>query len=295
MNNNNPLSKLSFLTKITFLVSCFLVCFFLVVILFSVLSQKYGLTNNIILSQIALQNLLAFTLPAIIVTFFLKNKPFNYLGLNFVPPIKTIIFIVLLYFASIPLMNMLIEINENIKLPESFSVLEDILRAQEEAAQAVTNRLINGISFLYLLVLILVVGILTGFGEEIFFRGILFRLFIDKPMNKHIAIWAVAFIFSLMHFQFYGFLPRMILGAIFGYLLLWTGNLWVPIICHALNNSLVLISNFLIENRIISENYSTLGSTNNMWWLAIVSAIVVAILIKYKNRFLQSKPGKSII
>ena len=85
------------------------------------------------------------------------------------------------------------------------SDIEQMLRQYEDMAKTTTDNLTKGKSFGGMLVLILTVGCLTGFGEEVFFRGMFTRLIIDKPCNKHIAIWIGAFLFSLMHFQFYGF------------------------------------------------------------------------------------------
>ena len=62
------------------------------------------------------------------------------------------------------------------------------------------------------------------------------RAIVTLPVNAHVAIWVTAIIFSAVHMQFFGFVPRMILGALFGYLAYWSGSLWLPIIAHAFNN-----------------------------------------------------------
>ena len=88
---------------------------------------------------------------------------------------------------------------------------------------------------------ILIIGLLAGFSEN-FFRGALQRLLSTAGRNIHVAVWLTAFIFSAVHMQFYGFVPRMLLGAMFGYMAVWSGSLWIAVIAHATNNSLVVIA-----------------------------------------------------
>lgn len=287
MENNNRFLGISFMMKIGFFFSVFFVCFFLTATLASMLVNRYGATNPVVLTQIALQNLLTFALPALLVAAFIVRRPFQYLLLSQSPKAKHILYVLLLYVASTPFMNLIVELNESITLPESFAALEVILRNYEEAAKAVTDQLIQGQNLLGVLVLMLILGCLTGFGEEIFFRGMLTRLFIDRPMNKHIAIWLGAIVFSFMHFQFFGFVPRVLMGAMFGYLLVWTGSLWVPIIAHALNNSMVVLFTYLLEQGKLSQSLDVYGTTQCALWLSIVSVIAFAALLKYRRIFVE--------
>jgi membrane protease YdiL (CAAX protease family) len=91
-------------------------------------------------------------------------------------------------------------------------------------------------------------GILTGMGEELLFRGAVQRKFMDWLGNHHVAIWVAAAIFSAVHMQFYGFIPRMLLAALFGYLYYWSGNLWIPIIAHASNNTITILAMYFTKN-----------------------------------------------
>ena len=127
-----------------------------------------------------------------------------------------------------------------------------------------------------LIIMILIVGVLTGIGEEFVFRGVLQRLFLDKFRNPHIAVWITAVIFSAVHFQFYGFVPRMLLGAFFGYLLVWSGNIWLPIIAHALNNSFSVAGAY-IQQRAGEESFiDTLGTTGeDIAW--VVGGVILTI------------------
>ena len=104
-----------------------------------------------------------------------------------------------------PAMNMIVHLNESVKLPESMAALEQWLKASEEAALAVTNQVVDVSSIPAMLLSVLYIGVLTGLGEEMFFRGALQNVLHKGIARQHFAVWTAAVIFSLLHFQFYGF------------------------------------------------------------------------------------------
>lgn len=283
MNENSPLIKLSFATKMLFLFSVFMVCLYLVTVLSSLMQNRFGVIDLVLNLQVALQNIIVFAFPAFALAVFVSRKPLNYLRLNCMPRAKSLLFLIVAIVVAMPAMNYIIDWNESIRLPESMSDIEQMLRQYEDMAKTATDNLTKGKSFGGILVLILTVGCLTGFGEEVFFRGMFTRLIIDKPCNKHIAIWIGAFLFSLMHFQFYGFVPRMLLGGFFGYLMVWSGSLWLPIIAHAINNSLAIVSIYLCEQNILPVRLDEVGCDSIS--LFIVSLALTAVLIWQKDRF----------
>ena len=133
-----------------------------------------------------------------------------------------------------------------------------------------------------MLMTVLLVGVLTGMGEEAFFRAGMLGSMRHGGVNRHVAVWTAAIVFSAIHLQFYGFVPRMLLGAWFGYVMLWSGEVWTPIIAHALNNSAVVVCTFLANNKYISGNFlETLGvpQQGEKPFLAIASAIATAVVI----------------
>ena len=283
MNENSPLIKLSFATKMLFLFSVFMVCLYLVTVLSSLMQNRFGVIDLVLNLQVALQNIIVFAFPAFALAVFVSRKPIHYLRLNCMPRAESLLFLIVAIVVAMPAMNYIIDWNESIRLPESMSDIEQMLRQYEDMAKTTTDNLTKGKSFGGILVLILTVGCLTGFGEEVFFRGMFTRLIIDKPCNKHIAIWIGAFLFSLMHFQFYGFVPRMLLGGFFGYLMVWSGSLWLPIIAHAINNSLAIVSIYLCEQNILPVRLDEIGCDSIS--LFIVSLALTAVLIWQKDRF----------
>ena len=162
----------------------------------------------------------------------------------------------------------------------------------EESAQAGINAILGPHTVMNLIVSILIVGILAGFSEELFFRGAFQRLLTTGRVNPHLAIWIVAFVFSAIHMQFFGFFPRLLLGAYFGYLLLWSGSLWLPILLHVANNSIFIFGRWELGTD--AQGNSAVDTVGVVSWPLIIMSVALAgigIIIlqrRYKKRLQHS-------
>lgn len=199
-----------------------------------------------------------------------------------------IIPILLTVFITISFMNVnsvFIEWNANLTLPEWLNWLEEVLVAQEEQAHELTEILTSFGSVTDFLIAFLVVAIIPAFGEELVFRGLVQRSFYSIFRNPHVAIWVAAFIFAALHFQFYGLVPRMFLGAIFGYLYYWSGSLLTAMIAHLINNGLSLIMFYLYQLGTIEEDVT---STPALPYGYILVFLLLGILgFWYYRRYFQ--------
>ncbi|NLA62120.1 MAG: CPBP family intramembrane metalloprotease [Bacteroidales bacterium] len=202
----------------------------------------------------AIQMVLMFFMPAITLITWSGNKPIVFLGLQ---SSRDSLVLYLLAFAillgGMPFITLISELNQMLVLPQWLSGLELWMKNLEESAQVTTNLLLEGTSIWDLLGNILFIGVFAAVAEEVFFRGALQQLLGKLFKNKHLAVWVTAFIFSLLHMQFYGFLPRIILGAVLGYLFVYSKNLWIPIFVHFLNNALVVIFNFFFRENSVYQ------------------------------------------
>ena len=183
----------------------------------------------------------------------------------------------------------IIEWNENIKFPDFLSSFEKWARAKEDQLAELTKMLTQFQSFSEFALAFLVVAIFAGICEEFLFRGIIQTELLKGTKNIHVAIWISAFFFSAIHVQFFGFVPRMLLGALFGYLYYWSGNLWVPMFAHFVNNGFAVCMIYLYQKKIVDTN---LESPEAAPWPAVIAAagIVVAALWYFKTKF-QSNPS----
>lgn len=242
-----------------------------------------------------MQDLLVFILPAMVAAFVATRLPASLLTVNVKPKLFTVFMAIVIMLTSLPAMELLIEWNNNIHLPESMSGLEESLRSMEDTASTGIGALAGGSSVGDLIMGILIIGILTGIAEELFFRGALQNLFMTMPkVKKHFAVWAAAFIFSFMHFQFFGFLPRLLLGAYFGYLIWWTGSVWVPVIAHAFNNSLVVLLSWIAARSGVAETVENTAAINlgTDWYTIVLSVAVTALGLVVLRRDALRHPSR---
>lgn len=178
----------------------------------------------------------------------------------------------------------IIKWNQNIHFPDFLESFEEWARAKEDQLAELTKMLTNFNSFGEFALAFVVVAILAGICEEFLFRGIVQTEFYKGTKNIHVAIWVSAILFSTIHAQFFGFVPRVLLGALFGYLYYWSGNLIVPMFAHFVNNGFSIIMIYLYQLKIVETNLETPESAP---WPAIIAFACLTVLFLYyfKKKF----------
>jgi membrane protease YdiL (CAAX protease family) len=177
-----------------------------------------------------------------------------------------------------------VEWNAHLQFPDWMAGFGRWARESEDLAAELIKLFTSNMNTASFLFLFLVVAIVPAIGEEFVFRGMIQNELYRAVRSPHIAIWIAAIIFSAIHFQFFGFVPRVLIGAFLGYLYYWSGNLWIPIAGHFFNNGLQLIGLYLYQKQIISFNPE---STESMPLILVVAAIVITIafLMLLRNYF----------
>lgn len=231
------------------------------------------------------QDLFIFILPAFFVAFKAGGNAWEYLHVNKGAGVGTFVVAVVLMFIAMPGINLLSHWNEQIALPSCMQALEAWMQQMEETNAQTTDALLNVTSFGALLANIGLIGLLAALSEELTFRGVLLRM-LTRHNNSipHGAIWGVAVIFSLIHFQFYGFLPRMLMGALFGYALAWTGSLWVPVVMHFVNNATAVVVTYVFTVTGKDAEMLEAFGTGQTGWAGIVSLVLTAGMIYFLRR-----------
>jgi len=228
-----------------------------------------------------------FILPPLILGYLFLGKPLSYLYLNKPFGGTTFLLVIVLMFAMSPFINFLGVWNSNMSLPEWMSGIEDWMRQTEEDAAQLTEAFLNVKTLPGLAFNIFMVAFLPAVGEELLFRGVIQKIFTRMTKNTHWGIWISAILFSAMHLQFYGFIPRALLGALFGYLLVWSGSMWLPVLGHFLNNAIAVIAMFFINKEVIDPGVEEFGSTTGSYYAAIISLgmiVLLLYLVKKENR-----------
>ena len=226
-----------------------------------------------------------FILPAIFYSYLDKRNITSALTLNIKPKVITLLFVSILIFISIPFVDWMVSINQSIKFPEFLSNLENWFIESENQAMALTELFLDVNTLWGLLFNVFMIAIMAAISEEFLFRGVLLKLFAEWTKNIHLAVIFSALLFSAFHLQFYGFLPRFMLGVLLGYLFVWTKSLWVPIFVHFLNNAIAVIISYLFNNGVISFGIESVGSYDNSVFLgSILFIIIFLVLINYNEK-----------
>ena len=174
----------------------------------------------------------------------------------------------------------------NMNLDFGNSDFAEWARGSEEQLKVLTEHLTNFISFSHFILAFLVVAIIPAIGEELLFRGLIQNLFAKAFANHHVAIWVTGFIFAAIHMQFFGMLPRMFLGVLFGYLYHWSGKLSVAMIGHLVNNGLALIALYLVQNNEIEVSPEQMEEAMP-WPVVLIFAVISFILIRSFHKKFQ--------
>jgi len=241
-----------------------------------------------------MQTVGTFLLPPILCAWIWSENhhPFEWLQLHRSADGATFALAIGIMICAIPAINLLADLNGRIELPKSFDSIEQKLRAMEEAAAALTERFLKADNIGELLLNIGLMALLPALAEELSFRGTLQQILADSQESRaksHMAIWITAFIFSAVHMQFYGFIPRMLMGAMFGYIFVWTCSLWVPIVMHFTNNALAVLAYYLTANSPkLTANSTNIADTigaGDTWWVGVLSLLItcLGLLIFYRR------------
>lgn len=262
------------------------------------LLQRMDMTGVGDLNQLRYLQLLShigmFVVSSIVFGLLVGGRPFHYLQAHKKPLASGMLISVLIMLAVLPLVNYVMELNQQMSLPESLRTLEEWMRQAEDAAQVMTERFLQVTTYQGLLFNIFLIAIVPAVGEEFIFRGALQRIFHQWSRNAHVAVIISALIFSAIHFQFYGFLPRFVLGLVLGYMMVTTGNIWVPVMGHFFNNAAAVITFFIVHNY-TEMDPEAVGSQSFGFLLALISLVLVVVFFRmlawYSGRDRQQPGG----
>ncbi len=225
-----------------------------------------------------------FYLPAI---FLQKREPYN---LYFPSENRNNNLFYILAIAGLlafgPMMGLIGEWNANMTLPEGLKGVENWMRRQEDASNDLIRNIVMVDSIGLLFINIIVLAVFPAIAEEYYFRGSVMHILHRIVKNQHLAIWITAIIFSAIHVQFFGFFPRVLLGAFFGYMLIWTNNIWVPIVGHFVNNATVTILAYYYTTQ--GKSFEDLQSYDNypifVYLGSLLLTTAIALLFYKKSK-----------
>jgi len=186
---------------------------------------------------------------------------------------------ILFLFAFAPCMSLISEWNANMRLPEIWRGIEEWMRMKEDEMALLTENLVMTTDLHRLLLNVVVIAILPAIGEELFFRGALQHIGARIFKNEYVAIWVVALVFSAIHVQFYGFFPRLLLGVFFGYMVVWTKNIWTAVVAHFVNNVMVTVWAFYYATQ--GRSYADFMESGSYSIIVYLGSFVFSIIIAF--------------
>lgn len=224
------------------------------------------------------QSMAMFLLPPLCMAYLWTQEPMKWLKMDKCQRPGVSLMAILIMLLALPAINLIGHINQQMVLPSFLEPLEQWLKMHEETAGQLTEQFLYADTYGGLVINILLMAVLPAVAEELSFRGVLMNLFPAKGDRvPHVAIWCTAILFSAVHMQFYGFLPRMLMGALFGYVLVWTGNLWVPILMHFTNNAMAVLLYFVSMRMNWDMKMIDAIGTNDTLWLGVVSLVITLV------------------
>ena len=236
----------------------------------------------------------AFIVPPFIYARIRSKTPFSYLDIRIARPLLLFVLTLAIMLCAKPFLEWTIYFNQQMKLPAFMGPVETWMKYKEIEAELLTKQLLVMTSSKDLIINLAIIAVIPAIGEELIFRGCLQKIFTTWTNNPHAGIWIAAILFSAIHFQFYGFIPRMLLGALFGYVFFYSKSILIPILGHFFNNASAVIAAYILQRQGKSLDNITKPEFQ-VWYLVILSVIFTALLLRiyYKLSFsYNNKPNE---
>ena len=230
-----------------------------------------------------IQNISLFIIPSFLILNLLRTESETRISIFKTPQLKEIGLVIALAICLFPVTSITGEINSAMHLPHWLSGVEKWMVEQEDKADNLIDIFISRTTFPGMILNLIMIAILPAIGEELIFRGVFQKIFIKLFKSGHIAIWFTAILFSTLHFQFFGFVPRLILGVVFGYLFFWSGNLWLPIMSHFVNNAFPVIITYFQDARQLNVR-TGISLWKQALGLPVPVTVCLIILFYFRNK-----------
>jgi len=287
MQRRAPLEGMKPSQHFFFLIGMFILCFILSNVLALVCMNRIAHLSIMQMEQLdfsrpevllatevgqILGAIVVFFIPVIVYTALVSRNRSEYLTLNTGLKFSSLLIGGIAILVAGPLINYTAALNEKFPFP-------DFIKHLQEAADKEQIAFLKDQGISRLILNLFMIGVLAAVGEELFFRALLQRIFIKWTKSVHIGVWVTGIVFSMAHFEFLGFIPRMLLGVYLGYLFVWSGSIWVPIFAHFVNNASGVLISYLEDQKVVSKGIEDFGSKSGDITYVIVSTVLVGLMM----------------
>jgi len=227
-------------------------------------------------------SLAGFLAPALIFAYLVVQEPEEYIGARNYTPVVLLLLAAVFMIFFLPTIDITAYFNQKMTLPPGLHGLEQWIRDTEAASAEQFKVLLAMKGPVDLLISIFIIAVFPAVSEEFFFRGCLQPIFKRITQNTHAAVWITAFIFSFIHFEFLGFVPRLLLGAALGYLYAWSGSIWPSVVVHFFNNGLSVLATYLYQHKVISGDPDGGQRMFSQGWVYVLTfAVSIGIMFLF--------------
>ncbi|WP_052273051.1 CPBP family intramembrane glutamic endopeptidase [Flavihumibacter solisilvae] len=246
--------------------------------------EEPGVLSALKLLQ-GLLSVIIFLVPALLFSYLSDQRPFNYMGLKKPVPTRFLWLGLILMIIAFPAASWLNHLNQDLQFPSWLKSAETSMRAAEESASRLLKAMLEMHSLADLAGMLVLIALLPAICEELFFRGVLQRLFIQITHRPWLGIVITALLFSAFHGQFLGFFPRALLGILLGAIYWYSGSIWPSIIAHFVNNALQVI--YVYRDSSYIDKEPAMQPV-----LIIFSIVAIAGLVWYMRRISHTHYGE---
>jgi membrane protease YdiL (CAAX protease family) len=230
--------------------------------------------------MLLLQFLGLFVIPSLLFAYFSDPKPLDYIGLK--PPSKAFYWIlgILALVVAIPFVDFMGYLNQRMFTGET----EKWLKNMEQDAARQIQFMLNRHTLKELIMNLIFIALFAGVGEELFFRGVLQRLFIKLTRSPWLGIILTAALFSAIHFQFLGFIPRFLLGILLGCIYWYSGSLWPAIIAHFFYDGFMVVLIYINPEMIENVDATIIQKSSLQLVLSAILSLIVTLVVVWQMK-----------
>jgi len=237
-----------------------------------------------------IQSVCLFVLPPFVYAYLVSGNISDSLCIKVKPNIAGILLSIALLFFSVPLINYAGKLNSQIHLPDFMKEIDAWMQEKENFANEVSSAFMNRPAS-KLPINLLMIAVIPALGEELLFRAVVQQLVIRLVRNMHGGIWITSVLFGALHLQFFTFLPRIILGSLFGYLLEYSRSLWYPILVHFLNNTMAILFAYFGNFFSGMQELEKMGTEKPELPIVLLSILLTLMTLWiFRKSTLQSRP-----
>lgn len=253
--------------------------------LFTMQKDMFDVANiNAVKVIQVVSTIIIFLIPAVVTARIASQQAFQRLGFKSGIKIERVVVAALVMFCSLPLVGALAELNKAIPISAAWKKIFDGMESQYAEQVKLMATFKTSVDYI---VALFIIALMPAIVEEVFFRGAMQNIFMRWFKIPWLVIFITGLIFSAIHFSWYGFIPRLALGMILGYIFYLTGNLWYSIAAHFFNNALmvtILYFQYMKDKKIDME-----VGESAPWWAGLISAVVVVALFVLLKRISATK------